>query len=51
MRLRVSNSEPRRDAIANGRYAVRLRDAGMTYDEIGCALNRSAPSVFTLVRR
>jgi hypothetical protein len=38
MRLRVPNSEPRRDAIANVRAAVRLRDEGKTYEQVAKAL-------------
>jgi hypothetical protein len=35
MRLRVPHSEPRRDAIANVRAAVPLRDEGKSYEQVG----------------
>jgi hypothetical protein len=51
MRLRVPHSEPRRDAIANVRAAVRLCDEGLTYREIGERLGCTQVNAHRLIAR
>jgi hypothetical protein len=50
MSLRVPNSEPRRDAIANVRAAVRLRDEGKSYEQVSKELAITGMAANKLVR-
>jgi hypothetical protein len=50
MRLRVHHSEPRHDAIANVRAAVRLRDEGKSYEQVGKELGITGLAANKLVR-
>lgn len=43
--------EPRRDALANVRAAVRMHDEGRFYSEIGEALHISKVAAWKLVKR